>query len=294
MSLSAYLRDYMADHDIDTIAAFARKLSLYDKEVARVIKEDRRPSRKVYDRLSEALQIPVSELKRIYEGDAANSLPENKIHIASFPDLNRDNDPAGLSSDDIIGMIMNNDRTNYPDIYAKDYLYKAVIGQPDIWKQYMQDYPDYCSYLVDSTGRQPKIVGDWQIAPLEEAQYNAILSGDMVEGDLSEETSPMMTFPGKYHVFLLNFSVNPSYFTVDNIRMLMNSFTEKIRDYQKNGIYFEDIIARPCSRKYQEFFRAMGFEETGAGIGAENEFPLYRLQDVKKLLALYERAEDKE
>lgn len=286
---------------------FALKIGLSPSQIARIISGEGNPlgpSGHVRELLASEFGYSVPEFEKRFT--PSNTDTQSLIKINSFVELvemSKKNADIGLPEEEIIAQIEKNDQDNYTEVYDNPAYVKRIVEKEGSfeWGKFMRQNSNYCKMLVNYNNDKPEIIGDWQFTPIYEKDF-VNMKGDSVnnvlptitETDLSDNKIPAMVKEGEYHIFLINYSINPLFNNPTVNKEFMKSFLSTIKDYEKAGIYIKDILVRPCNSIYQNVFRDYGFEvldntglsEDGTFTNVANggQFPLYYLDDVKKLM----------
>lgn len=129
-------------------------------------------------------------------------------------------------------------------------------GTPELWASFLEAYPDTFEYLICDN----KIIGNYSLVALSEEQIEQLLKGELYEADFALEKNEPFVFPGNYVLYLLNFSVNMGWNTVDNYNKLWQSLLNKIEKYAHQGIFFERIYVNTFRADHRALYRRLGFK----------------------------------
>lgn len=128
-------------------------------------------------------------------------------------------------------------------------------GSPELWSEFLSSFPETFEYLVYNN----QIVGNYSLVALSEEQIEALLRGELYEADFAIEKNEPFVFPGNYVLYLLNFSVNIGWNTVDNYNKLWQALLDKIEKYAQQGIFFEKIYVNTFRNDHRALYKRLGF-----------------------------------
>lgn len=145
-------------------------------------------------------------------------------------------------------------------------------GSPELWSSFLQSFPDTFEYLVFNK----QIIGNYSLVALGEEQVEALLKGELYEADFAIEKNDPFVFPGNYVLYLLNFSVNIGWNTVENYNKLWQAMLNKIEKYARQGIFFDKIYVNTFRSDHRALYRRLGFSYV---IDNKNKGQVYELKN---------------
>ena len=118
--------------------------------------------------------------------------------------------------------------------------------RPEQWGSIHVDYPDTWRIL---TAGPERIVGYWQLLPLNPTVRDAVISGRSTVSLPIEQVVRPLTQPGWYDVLVYSISIDPQYRNLFTAMLLANSMIRVFIDLARRGIFFRDVIAGILSRE---------------------------------------------
>lgn len=170
------------------------------------------------------------------------------IQLMNYQDLLAE----GLDSIQIAENLVKNDRMLYPDIADDN------EGSPEIWADFLSQYPETFSYLVDT--KTNTIVGNWSIAALTDEQKEKARQGELLERTFSLNNTKCIFLPGEHTLYVLNFSCNEEYRTSENFAILLKSFYAQLIKFAEQDIFFPEIYVNVFTPVYEAFWQGLGFK----------------------------------
>lgn len=144
-------------------------------------------------------------------------------------------------------------------------------GPTSIWKNIRSEHPDTWRVIYTSKG---EIAGYWSFVPLFSTDYDDLMSGKFLEGDIREEMIPVMEVPGHYDIFFTCLALRLKYRGTSAVHILYRSFLDVVQNLATNGIFIDRIGTNAY---------------TPAGVAVSKSFDLQYVRDSPSHGKLYQR-----
>lgn len=195
----------------------------------------------------------------------------------------------GYTADKIAIQLVENDYVNYNGISEDN------EGTPAQWAQFIQNSTETFQYLLNS---EDKIVGDWSIVALNEADFDKAKTGQLLEKDIDFNSCEIISFPDTYYGYILVFSLLPDYRSQKNYMLILNSFYKQIEEYAENGVFFKEWCINVFTPEIENMVKKMGFKYLANNITLgkiyhQNFMPLPEnkmISQYPKMIKLYSEA----
>jgi len=129
--------------------------------------------------------------------------------------------------------------------------------QPEEWGSIHFDYPD--TWRILTTGPE-RIIGYWQLLPLNPPVRDIILAGRSTVSIPIEQVVRPMHQPGWYDVLVYSISVAPECRNLFTAMLLADSMIRVFIDLARRGILFRQVVASIVSRDGQLMNLGLGIE----------------------------------
>ena len=189
------------------------------------------------------------------EGRRVQALPEHgepnalpgEIRMARLEELLA----TGYTTSKIAMQLVENDYINC------ETLDEASEGSPQQWERFLSEASETFRYaMLDN-----EIVGNWSITALNDESYNRAKRGELMEGDIEYDDTPLVFMPGHYNGYILAIGMLPGYRNARSIRMLVESFLQQVADYKEMGILFDSWLINAFSKDVERLVASMGFDK---------------------------------
>ena len=287
MSLSVFIKNILHEHSLSQ-KAFADLCTeenvesgkLLPTELSRVlINENKLPPEKVLNRLEYGLQKigykkTKSELIKIfYDHNDGN---DNR--------LNNENEKVILYNyvesfckeykwtyDEVAKAITENDKQLSRNLYEDEEEYAREYGDPDIWTRIIRMNPkSMVLYYVMDENNKPVIVGDLFLVFLKPEFY----AKRFYDAEIKPKDTESTQFPGDdYKAYLLGWIIMPEYNTIENQKIMIYSFLQRIKELAFfNGAFIQKM--RGKTHYSAKFFLSLGFTQCNQDKTGNSSFKL--------------------
>jgi len=154
-------------------------------------------------------------------------------------------------------------------------------------------------YFILKDENLDSVIGYVNIAPVTESCYNKILSGEIWDTAIEEDSVLPYDLPGLYYLNFTSIAVNPSFRGPGVIMQLIDAIISNIITLSEHGIYFKAMVADAVTPAGEKICRMVGMDllkETNRGtkIYAVSFFPpIFRKNSklLKELAEIYEKVD---
>ena len=198
------------------------------------------------DRSSEEMRTAGEERSPYAGPDTSGGADKHVCRMLRYQDLL----DLGYTSKRIAMKLVENDYINFNGLADEN------EGTPDQWEVYLRDESETFRYLVN--GRN-EIVGDWSLIALTDEAQKKAEAGELMECEVSIDTTVKICIPGVYHGFILSCSALPAYRTQKNYLLLLSSLFEQMEEYAENGVFFDGWLINVFNTDGESLMRSLGF-----------------------------------
>jgi transcriptional regulator with XRE-family HTH domain len=143
------------------------------------------------------------------------------------------------------------DQYPIPHLEGNDY------GTKDKWLQIFGNSPDTGIVILN---HQELILGYWLFVFVSSSTYENGLAGRNINRDIAIEDLIVPILPGEYDVYFVDLFTRDGYESPALSRALLNSFTQKLVEYARYGIFIKRMCANLSSEKIFSPAKQFGFE----------------------------------
>lgn len=160
----------------------------------------------------------------------------------------------GISIEDAAKAIVENDKALYGDLGADD-----NEGTPATWEKFMEANSRSFQFLINE---ENQIVGNFSYVALSQAQVCLCKNGNIQEAKFTPRNTEYLLHPHKkaFDGFLLNFSCNVLFTSIQNNGLLFNAFCEDLLVYAKSGLFFKGFYVNIFRDDHFPMYESFGFK----------------------------------
>lgn len=168
-------------------------------------------------------------------------------------------------------------------------------GNPELWAKFLEANPETFLFMV----YRGKIIGNYSLVTLSEEQVEQLECGKLCEADFDIDKNIMIFTKGVYTLYILNYSVNLGFSTVENRVMLWSALIRQLERYAEQEIYFNQVYVNVFRTDHEELYKQLGFQFVCVNNNQGRIYCLKKFPDdlnwnnKQKLIELYKKNSDK-
>ncbi len=131
-------------------------------------------------------------------------------------------------------------------------------GSLQLWIQKWSDHPDCSRILIN---KHDEVCGYWSVVALNDVDFQNMMQGNMLDGELSPDRILSPELPGIYSLYFITICIRLEDRNIHAFKELLESFFDFLEELAKNGSFIKEICANGFTPKGRSLCEGLGMKK---------------------------------